>query len=163
MGLALLDTSIVIAALNRDDTLHRAAGQALRAERDRHALAISALTYAEILVGPLRVGGDAVQVVERFAAQLRIIDLTPDIARLAAELRAGGRAVEVVERFAAQVRIADLSPDIARRAAELRASRGLKLPDAVIVATGLGLGAVVILTADARWKGIEKVKVIGHR
>ena len=130
MGLALLDTSIVIAALNRDDTLHRAAGQALRAERDRHALAISALTYAEILVGPLR---------------------------------AGGRAVEVVERFAAQVRIADLSPDIARRAAELRASRGLKLPDAVIVATGLGLGTAVILTADARWKGIEKVKVIGHR
>ena len=130
MGLALLDTSIVIAALNRDDTLHRAAGQALRAERDRHALAISALTYAEILVGPLR---------------------------------AGGRAVEVVERFAAQVRIADLSPDIARRAAELRASRGLKLPDAVIVATGLRLGASVILTADARWKGIEKVKVIGHR
>jgi predicted nucleic acid-binding protein len=130
MGLALLDTSIVIAALNRDDTLHRAAGQALRAERDRHALAISALTYAEILVGPLR---------------------------------AGGRAVEVVERFAAQVRIADLSPDIARRAAELRASRGLKLPDAVIVATGLGLGAAAILTADARWKGIEKVKVIGHR
>jgi predicted nucleic acid-binding protein len=130
MGLALLDTSIVIAALNRDDALHRAAGQALRAERDRHALAISALTYAEILVGPLR---------------------------------AGGRAVEVVERFAAQVRIADLSPDIARRAAELRASRGLKLPDAVIVATGLRLGASVILTADARWKGIEKVKVIGHR
>jgi len=129
MGLALLDTSIVIAALNRDDALHRAAGQALRAERDRHALAISALTYAEILVGPLR---------------------------------AGGRAVEVVERFAAQVRIADLSPDIARRAAELRASRGLKLPDAVIVATGLGLGAVVILTADARWKGIEKVKIIRH-
>ena len=129
MGLALLDTSIVIAALNGDDALHRAAGQALRAERDRHALAISALTYAEILVGPLR---------------------------------AGGRAVEVVERFAAQVRIADLSPDIARRAAELRASRGLKLPDAVIVATGLGLGAVVILTADARWKGIEKVKIIRH-
>jgi predicted nucleic acid-binding protein len=130
MGLALLDTSIVIAALNRDDALHRAAGQALRAERDRHALAISALSYAEILVGPLR---------------------------------AGGRAVEVVERFAAQVRIAGLSPDIARRAAELRASRGLKLPDAVIVATGLRLGASVILTADARWKGIEKVKVIGHR
>ena len=130
MGLALLDTSIVIAALNRDDALHRAAGQALRAERDRHALAISALSYAEILVGPLR---------------------------------AGGRAVEVVEMFAAQVRIADLSPDIARRAAELRASRGLKLPDAVIVATGLRLEASVILTADARWKGIEKVKVIGHR
>ncbi len=130
MGLALLDTSIVIGALNRHDALHEAASRAVRAERERHALAISALTYAEILVGPLR---------------------------------AGGRAVAVVERFAAQVRIVDLSPDIARLAAELRAARGLKLPDAVIVATGLRLGADVIMTADARWKGIEKVAVVDGR
>jgi predicted nucleic acid-binding protein len=131
MGVALLDTSIVIGALNRDDALHAAASEAVRSERDRRTLAISALTYAEILVGPLRVGG---------------------------------RAVEVVERFAAQVRIVDLSPEIARLAAEMRAARGLKLPDAVIVATGLRLGADVIVTAAARWKGIEKVMVVdGHR
>ena len=131
MGVALLDTSIVIGALNRDDALHEIAGQAIRTERDRHALAISALTYAEILVGPLR---------------------------------AGGRAVEVVERFAAQVRIVDLSPAIARLAAELRATRGLKLPDALIVATGLRLEADVIVTADARWKGNPRVVVVdGHR
>ena len=127
MGLALLDTSVVIGALNRDDALHEAASQAVRNERDRHPLAISALSYAEILVGPLR---------------------------------AGGRAVEVVERFAAQVRIVELSADIARLAAELRARRGLKLPDAVIVATGLHLRADVILTADARWKGIERVRLV---
>ena len=131
MGVALLDTSIVIGALNRDDALHEIAGQAIRTERDRHALAISALTYAEILVGPLR---------------------------------AGGRAVEVVERFAAQVRIVDLSPAIARLAAELRATRGLKLPEALIVATGLRLEADVIVTADARWKGNPRVVVVdGHR
>ena len=130
MGLALLDSSIVIGALNRHDALHEAASRAVRAERDRHALAMSALTYAEILVGPLR---------------------------------AGGRAVAVVERFADQVRIVDLSPDIARLAAELRAARGLKLPDAVTVATGLRLGADVILTADARWRGIEKVAVVDGR
>jgi predicted nucleic acid-binding protein len=130
MGVALLDTSVVIGALNRDDALHKAASQAVRAERDRHALAISALTYAEILVGPLRTGR---------------------------------HAVDVVERFAAQVRIVDLSPAIARSAAELRASRGLKLPDAVIVATGLRLEADVILTADARWTGIERVRVIEGR
>jgi len=59
MGLALLDTSIVIAVLNRHDTLHPAARRSLLAARDRHALAISALTYAEILVGPLRAGEDA--------------------------------------------------------------------------------------------------------
>jgi predicted nucleic acid-binding protein len=128
MGVALLDTSVVIGALNRDDALHDAASRAVRAERDRHMLAISALTYAEILVGPLRAGG--------------------------------GRAVEVVERLAAQVRIVDLTPDIARLAAELRAARGLKSPDAVIVATGLRLGVDVIVTADARWKGIEKVTVV---
>jgi predicted nucleic acid-binding protein len=130
MGVALLDTSIVIGALNRDDALHGAASRAVRAARDRHGLAISALTSAEVLVGPLR---------------------------------AGGRAVEVVERFAAQVRILALTPEIARLAAELRVARGLKLPDAVIVATGLRLGADVILTADARWKGIEKVAVVGGR
>jgi hypothetical protein len=36
----------------------------------------------------LRAGGGAVEVVERFAAQARTVDLSPDIARLAAELRA---------------------------------------------------------------------------
>ena len=130
MGVALVDTSIVIGALNRDDALHQAASRALLAERDRHALAISVLTYAEILVGPLRTGRGAVEVVERFSAQVRIVDLTPDIARLAAELRV---------------------------------ARGLKLPDAVIVATGLRLGADVIVTADAGWKGIEKVTVVDGR
>jgi predicted nucleic acid-binding protein len=129
MGVALLDTSIVIAVLNRDDALHEAASQAVLAERDRNALAISALTYAELLVGPLR---------------------------------AGGRALEVVERFAAQVRIIGLSPEIARRAAEERVARGLKLPDAVIVATGL-LHADLILTADARWKGVDRVTVVEAR
>jgi predicted nucleic acid-binding protein len=129
MGVALLDTSIVIAVLNRDDALHEAASQAVLAERDRNALAISALTYAELLVGPLR---------------------------------AGGRALEVVERFAAQVRIIGLSPEIARRASEERVARGLKLPDAVIVATGL-LHADLILTADARWKGVDRVTVVEAR
>ena len=30
----------------------------------------------------------------------------------------------------------------------------------MIVATGLRVGADVILTADARWRGIEKVTVV---
>jgi predicted nucleic acid-binding protein len=128
VGVALLDTSIVIAALNRDDALHQEAGRAVQAEQGRHALAISVLTHAEMLVGPLRAGADAVQIVERFAAQVRIVDLSPSIARLAAELRA---------------------------------TRGLKLPDAVIVATGLRIEAAVIVTADARWRAIETVRVVG--
>jgi predicted nucleic acid-binding protein len=77
-------------------------------------------------------------------------------------LRAGGRALEVVERFAAQVRIIGLSPEIARRAAEERVVRGLKVPDSVIVATGL-LHADLILTADARWKGVDRATVVEAR
>jgi predicted nucleic acid-binding protein len=127
VGIALLDTSIVIAALNRHDALHQAASRAVRTERDRHGLAISALTYAEVLVGPLR---------------------------------AGPAAVEIVERFAAQAQVLDVSPGIAPLAAELRATRGLGLPDAVIVATGLRHQADVILTGDVRWKGIETVRVV---
>jgi|Tabmets5t2r1_1033131.scaffolds.fasta_scaffold99310_2 predicted nucleic acid-binding protein len=129
MGLALLDTSIVIAVLNRRDALHPAARRSLLAARDRHALAMSSLTYAEILVGPLRAGAGAVEIVERFAAQASVLDITPQIARLAAELRA---------------------------------SRNIKLPDALIVATGLWHRADVILTADVRWKGIETVRVVGR-
>ena len=41
-------------------------------------------------------------------------------------------------------------------------ARGLKLPDAVLVATGL-LHANLILTADARWKGVERVTVVEGR
>jgi predicted nucleic acid-binding protein len=129
MGVTLLDTSVVIAILSRDDALHEAASQAVRVERGRSTLAISTLTYAELLVGPMR---------------------------------SGGRALEVVEQFAAQVRIIDLTPEVARRAAEERVPRGLKLPDAVIVATGL-LHADLILTADARWKGVERVTVVEPR
>jgi len=80
MGLALLDTSIVIAVLNQHDTLHPEARRSLLAARDRHALAISALTYAEILVGPLRAGEGAVEIVERFAAQTSILEISPQVA-----------------------------------------------------------------------------------
>lgn len=88
MGVTLLDTSVVIAALNRDDALHAAASRELLDERHRNALAISVVTYAEMLVGPLRAGPPAVRTVERFAAETRILDLQPEIARAAAELRA---------------------------------------------------------------------------
>jgi predicted nucleic acid-binding protein len=107
MGIALLDSSIVIGALNRDDAIHEAASQAVRVERDRHSLAISALTYAEILVGPCG-WEDAVEVVDRFAAS-----------------------------------VADHRPRTRHRQARRRTaggSRACKLPDAVIVATGLRIG-----------------------
>ena len=76
-------------------------------------------------------------------------------------MRTGEDEVEIVERFAAQTSILELSSQIARLAAELRARRNIKLPDAVILATGLWHRADVILTGDVRWKGIETVRVVG--
>jgi predicted nucleic acid-binding protein len=130
MGVALLDTSIVIAALNRDDALHAAASRTVLDHRRRHTLAISVVTYAEMLVGPLR---------------------------------AGARAIRTVERFAAETRILELPAAVARAAAELRARRRLGLADAIVVATGLHHGVDVILTGDARWRGLSRVRVVVPR
>lgn len=127
MGVALLDTSVVIAVLNRDDALHAAASRAVLALRRSHVLAISVVTYAELLVGPLRAGAGAVRTVERFAEETRILDLSPQVARAAAELRARGK---------------------------------LGLADAIVVATGLHNDVDLILTADARWRGLAKVQVV---
>jgi hypothetical protein len=48
-------------------------------------------------------------------------------------------------------------------AAELRAQhRSLRLPDALVIATGIVDDASVILTGDARWDGIDKrVELLG--
>ena len=55
-----------------------------------------------------------------------------------------------------------LTEDIAETAAELRAHhRALRLPDAIVIATGDVLGADAVLTGDARWRRISRrVRVI---
>jgi predicted nucleic acid-binding protein len=52
--------------------------------------------------------------------------------------------------------VAEVTREIARRAARLRARSPLKLPDALIVATGQECGASEILTFDARWKNVDR-------
>lgn len=64
-----------------------------------------------------------------------------------------GRAAQVraqIDRL--RIRIEPLDGQIAEGAAELRGRhRALRLPDALVVATGNVLDADVILTADRRW------------
>jgi predicted nucleic acid-binding protein len=49
--------------------------------------------------------------------------------------------------------IAPITAQVAEEAAGLRARHpGLRLPDALVVATGSVLGAEVVLTGDARWR-----------
>ena len=87
----------------------------------RAELVVSVLTYAETLVRPLARGGAVLATVEGFMRE-------------------------------AIHRIEPVTPAIARRAAVMRSEHGgLRLVDALIVATGQELQVDRILTGDARW------------
>lgn len=89
MGPVALDASVVIGFLGGTDAHHARAVEAIRRlGTDRARLQIAASAYAEVLVGPVRDGREAV--VEEFLRQARI-EVTPidrPVARVAAELRA---------------------------------------------------------------------------
>ena len=93
-------------------------------------LAIPASVYAEILVAPYRAGSRAVTAVDAFLADLGVT-------------------------------IEPITPAIARAAARLRSKRaGLRLPDALVVATALELGADALLTGDASWAKVSRRVVV---
>lgn len=126
MGLTVLDAGVVIALLDAADAHHAAAVASVRIALDRgDVLVLPASAYAECLVSPHRRGLGAVAVVDRF------LDALP-----------------------ARVEPADRS--IAASAAALRATHGtaLRLPDALVIATALVLGADRILTTDAGWPAV---------
>lgn len=79
-------------------------------------------------------------------------------------LRAGKQQIEIAERFfnALPGGVEPVSRSIGKRAAELRvATPRLRLPDALVVATGDVLDADLILTADRRWRGVSnRVRII---
>lgn len=125
MGVALLDSSVVVAFLNADDALHPATDAAVREVAREHGLAVSAVTIAEVLTG----------------AKLGHHDET------------------IVRRFLTTVVGTRLPVDepVAERAAELRASnRALRMPDALILATG-DLHVDVVVTGDARWPRVREI------
>jgi predicted nucleic acid-binding protein len=52
--------------------------------------------------------------------------------------------------------------EIARHTARLRATRDLKTPDALVIATGIAMRATTVLTLDERWDGIDpRIRVLG--
>lgn len=132
MPTALLDSSVVVALLSPTDRLHGPAQSAVAdLELAGMAFAVPTVVYAEVLVGALRRGGDGVEALDRF------LDAAID-------------------------RVVDLSRSVATAAAGLRANDlALRLPDAIVIATGQVLDALV-LTADRRWTRYgERVRVIG--
>ncbi len=126
MGLTLLDAGVIIGVLDGADPHHTAARVALSAALERaDALAVPASAYAESQVGPARRGREAMRRLDAFLADLSI-------------------AVEPITR------------QVAVRAAQLRARHGtgLRLPDALVLATALHLKAERVLTTDARWPSV---------
>ena len=126
MGLIVLDAGVVIAILDASDVHHAAAAEAVTSARERgDTLVLPASAYAECMVSPYRRGLEAVAVVDSF------VDALP-------------------------ARIEPASRAIASAAAELRARHAgsLRLPDALVVATALVLGADRLLTTDAGWPAL---------
>jgi predicted nucleic acid-binding protein len=123
VALTVLDAGGVIAILDASDTHHVAAVAAVMSAIERgDDLVLPASAYAEILVAPHRRGDEAVATVDAF------VDAVP-------------------------ARVEPATRSIAAIAAELRARHGpkLRLPDALVVATALALGAERVITTDARW------------
>ena len=91
MGLTVLDAGVLIGVLDHEDAHHIAAVQALRIAEEEHIpLALPSSALAEILVGPLRRGTDAVASVDGLIGALvvEIVAVDEPIAREAAALRA---------------------------------------------------------------------------
>jgi predicted nucleic acid-binding protein len=134
MALTVLDAGIVIAILDSRDRHHAVASQAAtRALARGDELVVPVSAYAEILVAPYRRGPDAVATVDAFLAAL-------------------------------PARIEPATREIASAAAKLRARHGpgLRLPDALVIATAIALGAASLLTTDAGWPKLPiSVEVVG--
>lgn len=102
-------------------------------EHQHEELLIPTSVYAEILVAPNRRGAEAVAEVEAFLSDLSI-------------------------------RLEALTPAIARVAAKLRSEfRRLRLPDALVLATAVELGAEVVLTGDESWAKISDNVILIQR
>lgn len=139
MALSLLDSSAVIAYLDADDDLHDSAVSEVEATmRAGNALAICAVTWAELLNGAA-LGHRAQAAVRAFAEDFAVAILSVDagVAERAAALQAAYAA--------------------AGRRGE---RRRLRTPDALILATALEYGTDTVIGGDDKW---PKVPDVGER
>ncbi len=121
MDLIVLDAGVVIAILDANDVHHETARRTLSTVLGRAELVLPASAYAEVLVAPYRRSADAAASVDA------LIDALP------AKVEPATRAISAT-------------------AAELRAKHGhrLRLPDVLVAATAIELGADLVITTDGR-------------
>jgi predicted nucleic acid-binding protein len=75
----------------------------------------------------------------------------------------GGRVLARAKALIAElpIRVQPIDTEIAERAAVLRGKQRVRLPDALVLATGEVLGAEVMLTTDQCWRKLStRVQVI---
>lgn len=132
MGAVVVDASVVIGFYASGDAHHDlVVREIVSARRRGDWFVLPATVLSEVMVGRLR--RDPASAAERHRRTVR--------------------------RFG-PVRVVD--EDIAIEAARLRAAqRALRLPDALVIATGIIDDADAVLTCDARWADVdERVRVL---
>lgn len=128
MALTVIDAGILIGFLDGDDSHHDASRQSLDECLSRNdRIVLPASAFAEALVGPSRSG-------ERAVAMVRAL----------------------IERL--PIEVAPLDEAVAVEAAAIRAEHpGIKLPDALVVATAKVLDAERLVTTDRRWPSAREL------
>src|SRR5437588_10563904 len=92
MGVAVIDASVLIATIDKQDVHHDDARSALKATRQHHTLALPAVACSEALVVPYRTSQFQGRSVEGSLRRLGQIEpITDGIASRAAQLRAKRR------------------------------------------------------------------------
>lgn len=92
MGVAVVDASVLIAAIDTQDVHHETALVELEVARGQHTLALPAVAFSEALVLPYRVGASQGRAVAGGLRRLgRVEPITDAIASRAAQLRARRR------------------------------------------------------------------------
>lgn len=120
----LIDSSVVLSYLTGAEAGSARAEELFDAyvATGRNPASLSMVTVGEILVRPFRHGPATVATAEAF-----------------------------LQHFA-DIRLVPVTYDVAREGARLRASTDLPMPDALIIASGLVVGADAIVTDDRTWR-----------
>ena len=107
----VLDSDAVVGFLDRSDALHESADAAIRDVVSRQPLAVSVITYAEVLTGA-KLGHHDEDLVTGFLTEVvsHIIPVDVEIADRAAELRAAERSLRMPDALI--VATADLDPEL---------------------------------------------------
>lgn len=131
MGLIVLDAGVLIGVLDRNDAHHLPATAALRAAEE----SLSRLALPVSALAEILVG----------------------------PTRRGPEAVAVVDGLIAALTIdlVVIDEQVARQAAFLRVESGLRLPDALVVATAIVIRSDRLLTTDTRWPEAASARFAG--